>query len=186
MIGIVAGISAIPAVAGETPTTSRRKKGVRKPSPSSTMPARNWLTLAARKFWWRKSLKSIIGLAARRSTQRKIGMKSTPTTIGTSVCGSPQPASGPSLRPKIRAPMATAKVTTPGRSRSREASRSGSISGVARRVMRIAIAASGTLMRKTSRQSIAVSAPPRTGPRAAKKAEAPARIPSAVPFSSSG
>ena len=82
--------------------------------------------------------------------------------------------------------MASAKVTTPGRSRSREASGSGSSRGVARRVRPIAISASGTLMRKTRRQSIAVSAPPSTGPSAAKKAEAPARMPSAEPLLSSG
>jgi hypothetical protein len=117
MIGTVAGMSAIPAMRGLTPTMSSRKNGRRKPSPSSMAPARIWLMFEARKLRWRKRRKSSIGARARSSMTTKAASAIAPTAIGIHARGAPKLASSTSDRPKMSAPVPSANVATPGKSR---------------------------------------------------------------------
>ena len=62
MIGMVAGISAIPAAAGLDPDHEQQvERASGSQGPSSIMPARNWLMFAARKLRWRNSRNSSSG-----------------------------------------------------------------------------------------------------------------------------
>lgn len=137
------------------------------------------------KFSRRNSLASIRGEVTRCSTRTKAIAAAIPTTRGTRVCGLSQPLGCPWVRARTNPIIAAANKAEPNQSISRNDPDLG-VFGTATRARTRAATANGTLIKNTSRQSTAVSRPPRTGPAAAKHAEAPARTPRANPRRSFG